>query len=97
MNEMSVEKWWNEIYGREKREKPRENLIQTPFRVDPGGPVIIRLATGSEVRGFKSGRGRWIFQSVKILNMFLWKYLKPKLEPLSKICQIFHAHCRKRR
>ena len=34
-----------------------------------GGPVIIILATGSEVRGFKPGRGRWIFQSVKILSM----------------------------
>ena len=29
-------------------------------KVDPGGPVVI-LATGSKVRGFKPGRGRWIF------------------------------------
>ena len=28
--------------------------------VDPGGPVVIILATGSEVRGFKPGRGRWL-------------------------------------
>ena len=28
---MSVEKWWNEICGRGKREKPRENPTQTPF------------------------------------------------------------------
>ena len=26
-----------------------------------GGPVVIILATGSEVRGFKPGLGRWIF------------------------------------
>ena len=26
-------------------------------------------AIGSEVRGFKPGRGRWIFQSVKILSI----------------------------
>ena len=29
--EMSVEKWWNEICGRGKREKPREKPTQTPF------------------------------------------------------------------
>ena len=29
---MSVEKWWNEISGRGKREKPREKPTQTPFR-----------------------------------------------------------------
>ena len=32
MDEMSVEKWWNEICGRGKREKPLENPTQTPFR-----------------------------------------------------------------
>ena len=34
-------------------------------RVDAGGPVVIILAIGSEVRGFKSGRGRWIFSERK--------------------------------
>ena len=29
---MSVKKWWNEIYGRGKLEKPREKPTQTPFR-----------------------------------------------------------------
>ena len=29
-------------------------------RVDPGGPVVIILASGSEVHGFDRGRGRWI-------------------------------------
>ena len=28
---MSMEKWWNEICGRGKREKPREKPTQTPF------------------------------------------------------------------
>ena len=32
MDEMSVEKWWNEICGRGKRGKPREKPTQTPFR-----------------------------------------------------------------
>ena len=35
------------------------------FLVDPGGPVVIILATGSEVRGFKPGRGRLIFSERK--------------------------------
>ena len=29
---MSVEKWWNEICCRGKREKPREKPTQIPFR-----------------------------------------------------------------
>ena len=29
--------------------------------VDPDGPMVIILATGSEVHGFIPGRGRWIF------------------------------------
>ena len=29
--------------------------------VDPGGPVVIILGTGSELSGFKPGRGLWIF------------------------------------
>ena len=33
--------------------------------VDPGGPVVIILASGSEVRGFDPGRGRWIFSERK--------------------------------
>ena len=28
LDEMSVEKWWNEICGRVKRKKPRENLLR---------------------------------------------------------------------
>ena len=33
--------------------------------VDPGGPVVIILASGSEVHGFDPGRGRWIFSERK--------------------------------
>ena len=32
MDEMGVEKWWNEICGRGKWEKPRKKPNQTPFR-----------------------------------------------------------------
>ena len=44
---------------------------------DPGGPVVIILATGSEVRGFKPGQGRWIFSENKNSEyIFLWKRSK---------------------
>ena len=33
--------------------------------VDPGGPVVIILASVTEVRGFDPGRGRWIFSERK--------------------------------
>ena len=32
---------------------------------DPGGPVVIILSSGSEVRRFDPGRGRWIFSEHK--------------------------------
>ena len=35
------------------------------LEVDPDGPVVIILASGSEVRGFDPGRGRWIFSECK--------------------------------
>ena len=45
--------------------------------VDTGGPVVI-LATGSEVRGFKLGRGRWIFSERKNREYdFLRREVKP--------------------
>ena len=33
--------------------------------VDPGGPVVIILASVSEVRGLVPGRGQWIFSERK--------------------------------
>ena len=38
---------------------------KTTGSVDPGGPVVIILATGSEVRGFKPGRSRRTFSERK--------------------------------
>ena len=35
------------------------------MQVDPGGPVVIILATESEGCGFKAGRGRWNFSERK--------------------------------
>jgi hypothetical protein len=34
-----------------------------------GGLVVSMLASGSRVSGFKPGRSRWIFTSLKILSM----------------------------
>jgi hypothetical protein len=34
-----------------------------------GGLVVSMLASGSRVRGFKSGRSRWIFLYIKILSL----------------------------
>ena len=35
------------------------------FNVDPGGPVVIILATGSEVHGYTPSQGRWTFSERK--------------------------------
>jgi hypothetical protein len=34
-----------------------------------GGLVVSMLASGTQGRGFKPGRSRWIFMDVKILSM----------------------------
>ena len=52
MDEMSVEKWWNEICGRRKREKSREKPTQTPFR-PPRNP---HGATETRTRDPSGGR-----------------------------------------
>jgi hypothetical protein len=40
------------------------------FNVDGfGGLVVSMLASGTQGRGFKPGRRRWIFKNVKILSM----------------------------
>ena len=40
-------------------------LLIYRYRVDPGGPVVIIRASGSEVHGFKPGQGQWIFSERK--------------------------------
>ena len=53
MDEMSVEKWCNEICDRGKREKPREKPTQTPFR-PPRNPHGV-----TETRTRDPSGGRW--------------------------------------
>ena len=43
-------------------------MVFTFSKVDPGGPVVIIIASGSEVRGFDPGRGPWIFSDLKNLE-----------------------------
>ena len=62
------------------------------YHVDPSDLMVSILATGSEVHGFKTGRGRWIFlQSVKILlsMTFFGREVKPWVR-----CPTFMAHKR---
>ena len=33
MDDVRMEKWWNEIYGRRKQENPRDKSAQTPICV----------------------------------------------------------------
>ena len=40
-------------------------IVDINVHVDSGGPVVMTLATGSEVRGLKPGRGRWNFSDRK--------------------------------
>ena len=40
-------------------------LLRQITRVDPGGLGVIILASGSEIRWFDPGRGRWIFSELK--------------------------------
>ena len=44
-DEMSVEKWWNEFYGREKREEPQDKPTQTPFRPQRNPQGVIETWT----------------------------------------------------
>ena len=44
---------------------PYRCLTQEHLKPSPVVPVVIILASGSEVRRFKPGRGRWIFSERK--------------------------------
>jgi hypothetical protein len=42
--------------------------------------MVIVLAIGSKVRGFKPGRGRWIFKGDKILSTSFGREVKPAVQ-----------------
>jgi hypothetical protein len=49
---------------------PTINSVADFTLVALGGPVVSVLATGPKVRGFKSGRGRWILRVIKSVARF---------------------------
>ena len=51
--------------------------------VDPGGPVVIILATGSEVRGFKPRR--W----PRVVDLRHVKEPQPEIRAPEQICRLF--------
>ena len=51
--------------------------------VDPSGPVVIILATGSEVRRFKPGQGRWIFSEYKNYEYVFFRKGSKAVGPVS--------------
>ena len=53
------------------------------IQVDTGGPVVIILATGSEVRGFKPGQGRWIVSERKNPEYDFLRKLSKVVGPVS--------------
>ena len=53
--------------------------------VDLGGPVVIMLASGSEVRGFEPGRGRLIFSERKNLEYDFLRKGSKAMGPVSLI------------
>ena len=54
MNEMSMEKWWNKISGRRKREESREKPNQTPIRPLQNPHGVIERDLGTPAIGGKS-------------------------------------------
>ena len=67
---------------------PRDN--SNAF-VDSGGPVVIILAIGSEVRGFKLGRCRWIFSDRKIPEYNLLQKGSKAVGPVSCVVDLRHV------
>ena len=78
----------------------------------PGGLGVIILASGSKVRGFDLGRGRWIFPERKnpeydflrkgsrgsrVVDLRHVKEPQAEIRASEQICRPFHALCRKRR
>ena len=59
MNEMSVEKWWNKICGRGKREKSREKPTQTPLEW-PRGELGSQAGGGENLTAWVTEPPSWV-------------------------------------
>ena len=69
MDEMSVEKWWNEIGGRGKREKPREKPTQTPLR-PPRNPHGVTETRTRDPSGGRRATNSLRHEAAKIIIIY---------------------------
>ena len=65
MNEMSVDKWWNEICSRGKHEKAREKPTQTSFRPPRNPHGVTETRTRDLSGGRRAPRGCTLIQNNK--------------------------------
>ena len=65
------------------RKTVEKHHVHSTLNVDPGAPVVIILATGSEVRGFKSGRGSIDFSERKNLEHDFFRKGSKAVGPVS--------------
>ena len=72
MDEMSVEKWRNEICGTRKLEKPREKPTQTPFR-PPRNPHGVTETGTRDPSGGRRAPNRLRHEA-----SFIWRWMKEK-------------------
>ena len=72
---MSVEKWWNEICGRGKREKPRKKPTQIPFRPprNPHGGTEARTRDPSGGRRASNRLRHEAAYNIKLNSFFIFK------------------------
>ena len=74
---MGVEKWWNEICGMRKREKPREKPTQTPFR-PPRNPHGGTEARTRDPSGGRRAPNRLRHEAAQIMQVNVIYALKPQ-------------------
>ena len=71
---MSVEKWWNEICGRGKREKPREKPTQTPFRA-PRNPHGVTETRTRDPSGGRRAPNRLRHEAATIVLLYYLNFI----------------------
>ena len=67
MDEMRVEKWWNEIFARGKREKLREKPTQTPFH-PPRNPHGVTETRTRDPSGGRRAPNRLRHEAAYVFN-----------------------------
>ena len=60
-------------------------IFYISLSVGPGSPMVIILATGSKVRGYKPGGGRWIFSERKNPEYDFLRKGSKAVDPVSQI------------